>query len=478
MLIKLDFLISKYNVEIKGILHIGAHECEEITDYEKYTQRDKILWVEAISEKVKFNKEKYDKILIENAVVSDNIQKIKFNISNNGQSSSMLELGTHQIHHPHIYYTNFFECETIPTIEIVKKHNIPFNFINLDIQGSELKALKGLGEYLHNVDYIYTEVNKEELYKGCCLLEELDEYLNKYSFIRVELSMTEYKWGDAFYIKKNKCCFISVDMCGGLGNQLFQIACVYALCYKYNAIPIIKKIESSPSIFKNRQTYFNNLFRKLKIYDEKYYDNIPFFNINEKNAGYSEINILNLLISYKLKGYFQSEKYFNNYKNEIIELLDLGNEHEKKIKDEYEKIKNINKETVSLHVRRGDYLQLSYFHTNIQNDYYSRALTYFPDDILIVIFSDDINWCKSNLHYKNIHYVENIIIDDLPSDVIEMKLMSLCDNNIIANSTFSWWGAWLNKNEKKKIIAPSRWFEDPVKNNEIKDIYCDNWIIV
>lgn len=202
MLIKFDDLMKKYNLKLTGILHIGAHECEEINDYEKYISRDKILWIEAIPNKVSFSKQKYNNLLIECAVVSDNVEKVKFNISNNGQSSSILELGSHLKHHPHIHYINSFECETIRTIDVVKKYNIPFNFINLDIQGNELRALKGMEEILDKIDYIYTEVNIEEIYKNCCLMNELDDFLKKKSFERVETSMTEYNWGDAFYIKK------------------------------------------------------------------------------------------------------------------------------------------------------------------------------------------------------------------------------------------------------------------------------------
>ena len=102
MLISLHELIKKYNIIFKGILHVGAHECEELNDYEKYLNRSKILWIEALNDKVDFCKQKYNNIQIENAVVSDKIENIKFNISNNGQSSSILELGLHKYFHPHV----------------------------------------------------------------------------------------------------------------------------------------------------------------------------------------------------------------------------------------------------------------------------------------------------------------------------------------------------------------------------------------
>ncbi len=205
MLIKLDYLVNKYNINFKGILHVGAHECEEIQMYDKYLKRENVLWVEAIDEKVKISKTKYPNILIEQAVVSDKIENVTFNVSNNGQSSSMLELGLHKIFHPHIHYTHSFSATTKLLRDIISNYDIEFNFLNLDIQGAELKALKGMEEYLVNVDYIYTEVNEDYVYEGCAIVTELDDFLKKYDFERVETSWCQnYKWGDAFYLKKQK----------------------------------------------------------------------------------------------------------------------------------------------------------------------------------------------------------------------------------------------------------------------------------
>lgn len=147
--------------------------------------------------------------MIEEAVVSDSIEKVNFNISNNGQSSSILELNQHRQFYPDIYYVKTFTTTTKLLINIidkyVKKYDIHFNFLNLDIQGTELKALKGMSDYLDKVDYIYTEVNKDYLYTNCSLIQELDEYLSLFNFMRVETKWVEgYNWGDAFYIKQNK----------------------------------------------------------------------------------------------------------------------------------------------------------------------------------------------------------------------------------------------------------------------------------
>jgi hypothetical protein len=203
MLIHLDILVQKYNINFKGILHVGAHECEELGDYEKYLDRNKILWVEAMPKKVELCKEKYPHLLIENAVVSDVIEKVCFNVSNNGQSSSILEFGLHSKFHPDVHYIESFECETKLLKDILPKYDINYNFLNFDIQGAELKALKGMEDHLINVEYVYIEVNSDYVYKECALVSELDEYLLKFGLHRVETQWAgDCKWGDAFYIRK------------------------------------------------------------------------------------------------------------------------------------------------------------------------------------------------------------------------------------------------------------------------------------
>jgi FkbM family methyltransferase len=203
MLIPLHDLVKKYNIHFKGVLHVGAHECEELKDYEKYLPRNKILWVEALPNKVEVCKQRYPNVFIENAVVSDVIETVRFNVSNNGQSSSMLDFGLHSTFHPQVKYITCFETETKLLKNILPNYNISYNFLNLDIQGAELKALKGMEDYLPNVEYIYTEVNSDYVYKECALITELDEYLLKFGLYRVETKWCEnYRWGDAFYIRK------------------------------------------------------------------------------------------------------------------------------------------------------------------------------------------------------------------------------------------------------------------------------------
>ena len=204
------------------------------------------------------------------------------------------------------------------------------------------------------------------------------------------------------------------------------------------------------------------------------YDKLTFIKVSKKQNKFKLTSDKN----YKLCGFYQSEKYFIEHKDKILDLFSIDEKYMEKIKDIYENIKGVNKITVSLHIRRGDYLKLSHLHTNLTISYYNKATKLFNKEVLYIIFSDDIEWCKKNIKYSNIYFCEDIPDIGLPLDITELILMSMCDNNIIANSIFSWWGAWLNRNENKKVIAPRKWFMNDMMNFKNRKIYCDGWIVM
>ena len=174
--------------------------------YNKDIKNENIYWLEAMDNKVAEMKKKMPNVQIYHCVVNDEDDKeLELKITNNGQSSSLLDLGSHLKHHPHVWVVGTKKYKTTRLDTFIKKNNIPvenLNFLNLDIQGMELKAMKSMGDHINKFDYIYTEVNTEHVYKNCALLKEIDEYLSKYGFKRVTIKMCgNYGWGDAFYIK-------------------------------------------------------------------------------------------------------------------------------------------------------------------------------------------------------------------------------------------------------------------------------------
>jgi len=208
MLIPMKQLFQRFSLSITGILHVGAHECEELNAYRDVgVSMDKTYWVEAMPQKVSLCKNRYGSGLhIYQAVIDDKDgAEVIFNMTNNGESSSILEFGSHAVNHPHIHIVEKVAMQTARLDTLIEREQIPIerlNFINLDIQGVELRALKSMEKYLPHVRYIYTEVNIEEVYKGCNLIGEIDEYLRQFGFKRVAQQIyMEYGWGDAFYIK-------------------------------------------------------------------------------------------------------------------------------------------------------------------------------------------------------------------------------------------------------------------------------------
>ena len=196
-------LLSK-NIKIKGSFHIGAHECEEMNFYNNIgLKQEDIVWIDAISSKVT---EAINRGIpnVYNAVITDkDDEDILFNITNNVQSSSVLELGTHAQEHPCVVYVDKILQKSITIDTFFERNNLDsskYNFWNFDIQGAELMALKGSIKSIKHVDVLYLEVNEKELYKNCGLITEIDTFLSTYNFKRVLTNMTPYGWGDALYI--------------------------------------------------------------------------------------------------------------------------------------------------------------------------------------------------------------------------------------------------------------------------------------
>jgi len=200
-------LLLSNNINISGAFHIGAHECEELGFYNQLgVKNEDVVWLDAIPSKVN---EAINRGIpnVYNAVVTDkDDEDVTFNVSNNVQSSSVLEFGTHSQEHPWVVYVDTIKQKSITIDTFFERNNIDaskYNFWNFDIQGAELLALKGAVNSIKHAKAIYLEVNEKELYKGCGLITEIDEFLAKYNFKRVLTNMTIHAWGDALYILDN-----------------------------------------------------------------------------------------------------------------------------------------------------------------------------------------------------------------------------------------------------------------------------------
>ncbi len=205
MLFDLNKLIKRYNLEINGVIHIGAHYGEEDSDYNAANIKKKI-YIEASSknfrvlcENLKNNKE----IILLNKAIGNFEGEIDLNIEekNNGQSNSILRPLKHLEQYPDI---KFEKKERVKMIKLNSLHlNAKYNFLNIDIQGYELEALKGANELLDKIDVIICEINREELYENCPNYKDISNYLKKFGFKLVEERWIGGSWGDGLYLKKD-----------------------------------------------------------------------------------------------------------------------------------------------------------------------------------------------------------------------------------------------------------------------------------
>ena len=200
-------MLIKPNVNPKGVIHVGGHRGEEQPWYDEIGVK-RTLWIEAIPESAKWMEDHFssrEDIKVVQAALSDQAGLADFHITNNLASSSLLELAKHKEYHPKIHETSvievFTECLTDVFYNCTQESISHYDMLNIDVQGAEMKVLRGGRDLLWDMKWIYCEVNIEEIYKGCARLEDIEEYLDKFGFELKELEMTPYSWGDALFSK-------------------------------------------------------------------------------------------------------------------------------------------------------------------------------------------------------------------------------------------------------------------------------------
>ena len=265
---------------------------------------------------------------------------------------------------------------------------------------------------------------------------------------------------------------------GQLGNQMFQYAALRGIASK-NGMEF--KIPNHKEIFDDgignrygillfdafklpHATNFGTLNTDNYVAESHFHFDEKMFNLPEGDAS--------------LWGFFQSEKYFDDIKYSIFDDFTFKDE----IADECRKYIVKFDNPISLHIRRGDFITNSGNHPPLGLDYYEKALSMFESDRQVIIFSDDPEWCNQQKLFESNRFA----ISEGNDQFYDMCLMSLCDDFIIANSSFSWWGAWLAKNICNpprptyfdgKVIAPKKWF-GPNLNHDTKDLFPPDWIVI
>lgn len=292
---------------------------------------------------------------------------------------------------------------------------------------------------------------------------------------------------------------------GGLGNQMFQYAIGYNLAKYYNTI---LKIEISNLGNKNLNEnhtprlleldIFNiklkiasenetlslihkkpNSLNKLKYKFLKVKPHLFFkYTLYQENPFEFISEIYNHSSDLYLEGYWQNELYFKNISEEIRRIFSFKNKPNEFNQNLISHIQNSN--SISVHIRRGDYIKncnINKVHGVCSIEYYLQAIRYIKNKInnpIFYFFSDDIQWVKGNFNITAEHYF--ISQNNNENSFEDLRLMSYCKHNIIANSSYSWWGAWLNNNSKKIVIAPKIWMNNPIV--ESNKFLPNDWVII
>lgn len=251
---------------------------------------------------------------------------------------------------------------------------------------------------------------------------------------------------------------------GRLGNQMFQYATLKSIAMKHGYDFTIPPSD------------FNDAYHDHQLFEGFELGSVPQENIRinnvDKRAEEGHFHFNQALYeqcpdNVDIFGYFQTEKYFSEFADEVKKDLTFK-ESIRTIAQEYRNQIDSD-EVISLHVRRGDYVNQPW-HGCCPMEYYQKALSMLDSNLPVIVFTDDPKWVLN----ENIFGSDRFFVSEGNSNLFDMCLMTLCDYHIIANSSFSWWGAWLA--DSKKVIAPQRWFGSPLsEQNDVKDLVPDRW---
>jgi FkbM family methyltransferase len=468
--IDLQQLCSQYSLTSRGIIHIGAHDGKEIALYKAMgTQR--ILFVEAnpvVFERLKANIAGHPNVQAANCAISNYNGMVNLRVTSFDQSSSILPLKRHQEIYPYIaeIHQISVQSRTLDTLlQELKINPAEFNVLVIDIQGAELLALQGSVTVLKHIEAIATEVNYEELYEGCALINQVDDFLETHDFERVETTTPFHpSWGDAFYVKKPVVTMSTLGKNGRFANQIFQYAFLKIYAKEHNL-----RVETPQWI---GQYLFGHkdppIGQQLFVFAE------PSSKIAEARIP----NAKKILKSVDFWGYFQYHtKYYAPHQEVFQSLFKPVPEVEAKMSKALGSLRSRGKTLVGLHLRRGDYGYGCFFIA--PSEWYKawlKSLWETLDQPILFIASDEPEQVLSDFVEYNPITTKDLGVD-LPQTEFysDFYLLSKCDIVAISNSSFSFAACMLNETSKlfvrpdlslEKLIPFDPWNSDPILRDE------------
>jgi hypothetical protein len=258
--------------------------------------------------------------------------------------------------------------------------------------------------------------------------------------------------------------FNSLGSLGRLGNQMFQYAALFSIARR-RGFDFVVPLSSAQNVWREHQLFF--AFRLPGTFCAGVTRNFP--RVQPRAFGYDARLAKKCPDNVDLYGYFQSEKYFAD---NAAAVRDEFSFHPSILAQAEARLIGIAGPKISLHVRRGDYVANAYRFPPCDSGYYERALGRLPANLPVLVFSDDIAWCKEQRIFRE----DRFVFSENATNFADLCLMSLCDHHIIANSSFSWWGAWLARNPDKLVVAPERWFGPGLAHLDTHDLLPKRWM--
>ena len=459
-------LCASNSVKPRGVIHIGAHEGQELSDYLAMGV-ERILYIEAnptVFERLQKKVINHPSVQAVCCAIGKENGTVTLHITSMDQSSSILPLKRSSEIYPMIQETEQITvpCKTLDSLlEELNLNPVEFNILNIDIQGAELLALQGATQTLKYIEAINTEVNYEELYAECALIDEIDSFLETYDFERVATTTPYHpSWGDAFYAKKAVITMSTLGKNGRFANQIFQYAFLKIYAQEHNL-----RVETPSWI---GQTIFGHN-------DSLSTKSLPLFQERTNNIQDAIIpNTDRVFKNVDFWGYFQyNTKYYAPYKEYFRSLYKPVPEIQAKMEQGLQKLRNNGKTVVGIHLRRGDYGYQDFFIAPTQwylewlNNIWSTL-----DKPILFIASDEIDKVKQDFNQYN-----PVIVSDLDCKIPEADfypdfyLLSKCDILAISNSSFSFAASMLNEQGKlfmrphlpsKKLISFDPWSAETI----------------
>ena len=461
---KLDLknLFSQNSIIPKGIIHVGAYDGKDIKLYQTLNI-SKFFFIEAnptVFERLKANTTRSSvDVTVVNYAISNQNGKVTLYVNSIVQSSSILPLKHYRDIYPNIKETHQLIVESKTLDNLLEEFELSptdFNILNLDIQGAELLALQGATNLLKYIDVVYTKVNYEELYEGCALAEEIDEFLGQTGFGRVAIAKPFHpSWGNAFYVRKQVVTMSTIGKNGGFGNQIFQYAFlkIYA---QENRLSVETPKWLGQELFGHKDREIN---QDLPV---------VFENNNEIFPGNGEIwkNV-------DIQGYFlYHTSYYRTHKEYFCSLFQPVAEIEALVKVAWEKLCSRGKTIIGLH------LQLNSDENNnsvvASSEWYKiwlHGLWETLEEPVLFIASDHVEEINQGYFAE----YNPITVGDLEVEVnleyLNFFLLSKCDFVAISNTAFAFAACLLNETGKyffrphfstAKLIPFEPWNSNPV----------------